>query len=188
MSAALWTMSGACIGVFGKHTWNLDDCSTWADHLAQNMRPALRDADISAETSTEEPYVLPAGAKRARAMARSIMRRASTFVEPDGANKATGHFPNAFLLSPRSASTIAHEAAAASANEDGPATSARGVRALKQLPDIGLSMVISENNGRSIACLVSIGLHKQVGTFAEEANGRTLQHSQTGDTATCVWM
>ena len=131
MTAALWTMSGTCIGVFGKHTWNLDDCSTWADHLAQNMRPALRDADISAGTSTEEPYVLPAGAKRARAMARSIMRRASTIVEPDGANKAIGHVPNAFLLSPRSASTIAHEAAAACAYEDGPAKSARGVRALK---------------------------------------------------------
>ena len=132
MSAALWTLSGACIGVFGKHTWNLDDCSTWADPLAQNMRPALRDADISAETSTEEPYVLPAGAKRARAMARSIMRRASTFVEPDGANKATGHFHNAFLLSPRSASTIAREAAAASAHEDGPAKIVRGVRAFKR--------------------------------------------------------
>lgn len=95
------------------------------------MRPALRDADINAEISTEEPYVLPAGAKRARAMARSIMRRASTFVEPDGANKATGHFPNPFLLSPRSAFTIAREAAAAPANEDGPAKSTRGVRALK---------------------------------------------------------
>ena len=92
---ALWTLKGECIGVFGKITWVLNDPGTWTDPLLHSMRPALRDANGKSKASITDPHQLPAGAPRARAMARSIMRRASTF---KGALK-----PEAMESSPQSA-------------------------------------------------------------------------------------
>ena len=75
---ALWTLKGECIGVFGKSTWVLSDPRTWTDPLLHSMRPALRDANGKSRASITDPHQLPVGAPHARAMARSIMRRAST--------------------------------------------------------------------------------------------------------------
>ena len=73
----LWTLKGQCIGVFGKGKWVLNYLGSWTDPLGHSMRPALRDASGKARASITDPHSLPAGAPRARAMARSIMRRAS---------------------------------------------------------------------------------------------------------------
>ena len=80
MTAALWTASGVCVGTFGKSVWSLSEPSTWTDQHGHRMRPALWDAMGAADASIGPPtgpQHLPAGAPRARAMARSIMRRAS---------------------------------------------------------------------------------------------------------------
>ncbi len=89
MTAALWTASGGCVGTFGRSVWSLAEPSTWADQHGHSMRPALWDATGAASASIGPPtgpQHLPAGAPRARAMARSIMRRASAVIAGDDAS------------------------------------------------------------------------------------------------------
>lgn len=30
-TVSLWTLQGGLVGIFGKHTWNLNDMATWQD-------------------------------------------------------------------------------------------------------------------------------------------------------------